>query len=150
MYKINAWALIGIYDIYFHNYTYLKGDTAVCGVTSLLKSCRKHLSHVKHLSYLESTDLSRFQQEGGNNLKKTKFYNNVIAPRFFELPLDQVSLIQLLCHSTKSFMFTTTYIHCWTGVCSRLAHQSRHFLQTVHYAGRFCSQHRCFNGNWAE
>ncbi len=38
-------------------------------------------------------DLAKFLDEGKGNLKKAKMFNNVIAPRFFNIPIDHVRLI---------------------------------------------------------
>ncbi len=35
-------------------------------------------------------DHQKFLEEGGGDLKKAKFYNNVITDHFFDIPIDSV------------------------------------------------------------
>ena len=47
------------------------------------------LSKSRDLSTL-SEDYESFSSEGGGDLKNAKFFNNVIQPYFFDIPLENV------------------------------------------------------------
>ena len=77
-------------------------------------------------------DYSAFQAAGGD-MRRAKFYNNVIAPYFFEVPLEQV------CTHVTSM--PSIYIHLTkTGDSSWTPYKSRNLLSPVQTPGVRVSQ----------
>ena len=66
----------------------LRSQEAPCSSQSTAATQDEDLTP-RSLNTLDA-DLAKFLREGGGNVKKAKLYRNVIAPRFFDIPLDQV------------------------------------------------------------